>query len=271
VINSLGIFKLKLGLRQYRYEITAFVVNLVATSITLLLTNQYSALLVAVIIFTISTFVVIYFKTKDRDFYFLQLNKPGDEKDWVGRGVFKFVRNEKCFEITNSHVGYIFPKTSNWDDYSYEMEFKIVNKYVAWIVRANNLSNYIMLQCQKEGVNPHIRLNGQWIVKKFDDPDVNLTFDNNLSPDTWYKAKVVCEKRNIRIVISNYKKVIFDRYWIIPNEMLITLIEVQKDGVNEKETKREFIQSIDFDFGAIGLRDHGNERGFIKNVFIEKL
>lgn len=257
--------------RLYKYEIIALIVNLLVAFFSLSKFSVIPALFIVILVFTVSTSLIIYFKTKERDFYFLSLDKPGQEKDWVGRGIFKFVRNEKCFEITDSHVGYIFPKTLTWEDYIFESEFKIVNKYVAFIVRANNLSNYLMLQITKEGINPHIRLNAQWIRKEFNDPQVNLEFEKKLTPDTWYKVKIICEKRSIRIILYKDTKPIFDRYWVIPNQMLLTLIEVVKDGEKEKQTSKQYLQDVDFDFGAIGIRDHGEERGFVKNVFVEKL
>ena len=92
-------------------------------------------------IFIVSFILVIYLKMRDKDFYYLPLDKPGNEKDWVGRGSWKYIRSEKSFEITASNVGFIFPKTILWDDYSFEFNFKIINKTCAWIVRAVNLSN----------------------------------------------------------------------------------------------------------------------------------
>ena len=102
--------KSKAFIRQYQYELIAFVINIISASLSVWLTTPKIAFVMAIAVFTLSIFVVIYFKTKDRDFYFMPLDKPGCEKDWVGRGKFAFVRNEKCFEITDSHAGYIFPK-----------------------------------------------------------------------------------------------------------------------------------------------------------------
>lgn len=264
--------KTKYFIRQYKFEFIAFFVNLIVTTSTLLLINISTALVVSILFLFASLIVVIYLKTKDKDFYFLSLDKTGQEKDWVGRGKFKFIRNEKCFEITESHVGYIFPKTSDWDDYSFQFDFKIINKTIAWIVRAIDLSNYVMLQCTMEGINPHIRINGQWIPKKHTDEDVNFTFDDKLSPDTWYKGRIICEKRSIRITIfSQGKNALFDRHWLIPDQMLIHLVEVIKEGNSEKELIKQFQQNMDFDFGAIGVRNHGTERALIKNILIEKL
>jgi hypothetical protein len=196
------------------------------------------------------------------------MDKPGSEKDWIGIGKFFYMINEKCYEITESHAGYIYPSVLDWSDYRFEFDFKIINSCLAWIVRASNLSNYVMLQCGLKGIDPHIRLNGQWIIKRHEEPDVNLSFEKTLSPDTWYKAKIICEKRNLRIVIYNKKNPIFDRHWKIPEQLVINY-KVAPDPKDKRAV--QFIQNIDFDFGAIGFRDHGDEKGLIKNIYIEKL
>ena len=53
--------------------------------------------------------------------------------------------------------------------------------------------------------------------------------------------------------------------------MLIHLVEVIKEGDVDKQMVKQFQQNIDFDFGAIGIRNHGDERAFVKNILVEKL
>ncbi len=126
----------KAFIRNYKYEFTAFAVNVSTASITYLLTDIAISFLLTVIVFTLSMFVVIYFRTRERDFYYLPLNKPGSDSDWVGRGVFKFIKNEKCYEITSSSAGFIYPGTALWDDYYLEFDFKIIKTSIGVIFRA---------------------------------------------------------------------------------------------------------------------------------------
>lgn len=256
--------KTKAFLRQYKYEFIAFIVNVISASFSIWLINPQVAFVLVVVVFTLSMFMVIYFRTKDRDFYYLALDKPGGEQDWVGRGKFNYVRNENCFEITESHAGYIFPKTSNWDDYKFECDFKIVNKSLSCIVRAVNLSNYVMYQIFYDRIKPHLRINGEWIIME------ESIFEKKLKPDAWYKLITVCEKRSIRINIKDEEGTIVDRHFVIPAQMGVVYREVDSEG---KETKREtrLMQNIDFDFGSMGVRNHGDERAFVKNVLVEKL
>ena len=212
-----------------------------------------------------SIFVVIYFKTQDRDFYFLPLDKPGDEKDWVGRGKFTYIRNENCFEITESDAGYIFPKTANWDDYKFECDFKIVKRHFGCIVRAMNLSNYVMYQIRDDKkIRVHLRINGEWIVTE--ENKVN----SELKPDNWYRLKIVCEKRSVRINVKDGKTSLIDRHFIIPPQIKIVYREIDTKGNETKKETRQ-LQNVDFDFGSIGIRNYGDERAFIKNIYLEKL
>lgn len=257
--------------KKYKYEFISLVVNITAAFFAFSFKKddqQNIAFWGSIGTFILSILVIIYLRTREKDFYYLPLNKHGDEKDWSGRGKFFYLRNERSFEITESGVGYIFPKTLIWDDYIFAFDFKIINKCLAWIVRANNLSNYIMLQCNFDGVNPHIRLDGQWIVKSHDDADVNLSFDEKLSPDTWYRAIIICEKRNIRISVYDKNKPIFDRHWVLPDQM-IALYPTSLDPKDPKPIR--IVQNIDFDLGAVGFRNDSDEKGLIKNIYVEKL
>ena len=257
--------KHKAFLINYKFEMVAFIVNILVAIITFSVTTAFFALVISVGIFTLSTFVVIYYKTKDKDFYFIPLDSHDSGKEWVGRGVFKYVINENCFEITNSDAGFIFPKVLTWDDYTVEFDFKISNKALGFVVRAVDLSNYIMMQCSYDGINPHIRQDGQWIV--FSHTGTGLSFASPLNIDLWHHAKLVCEKRSVRVAIyKNNNNAIFDRHWIIPENITV---EYKENLEAEKTIKLS--KAVDFDFGAMGFRDYGHERAFIKNVFIEKL
>lgn len=260
--------KLKTLFRNHRYELIAFLVNVIVTFVAFqFFRNNLAVFVLSVVIFTASLILVIYQKTKDKDFFYLPLDKADQDKEWVGRGSFSYIRSEGCFEITQSHSGWIFPKTLTWDDYFFEFEFKIARSTCGFIVRSRDLSNYIMMQIAPQGINPHIRLDSEWIPWKHNDPQANLTFKKDLSQDTWYKAKIYCDKRRIRMTFFNKKEMIFDRSWEIKEQMLVTY---PAPG-NDRTKDIKLIRQIDFDFGAIGFRNHGEERAFVKNVFVEKL
>ncbi len=248
--------------RQYKLEFFAFTVNISSAAFSTLLTPPTTSLVVTIGVFTVSVFVVIYFKTKDKKFFYLWMDKPGDEQDWVGRGKLSFVRTENCYEITDSDAGYIFPKTSSWDDYRYECNFKIVKKYFGCIVRATNLSNYVMFQLrQDKRIKVHLRINGEWIVIE------NIPIEN-LNHNVWYRLITICDKRKVRIIIKDKNKEFIDCYFVIPD-----IVEVVRKRVDEDSNiiEEKYRQIIDFDFGAIGVRNYPSESAFIKNIYLEKI
>jgi len=76
----------KIFLRQYKYELIAFIVNVLVVFFAFKYEgNKSITFAVVVSVLIISLFIIIYYRTKDKDFYYLTLNKPGGEKDWVGQ------------------------------------------------------------------------------------------------------------------------------------------------------------------------------------------
>jgi len=253
--------KLRVFLKNNKYEFLALTVNVLVAGVVFRTIPQFVAFIISLVIFISSTFFIIYFRTKDRNFYYYPFDAPGQDQDWVGTGDLNFVRNERCFQITNSFAGFILPKTFNWDDYKYKLDFKITNISLGFIVRAANLSNYVMFQIFADNIKPHIRINGEFVELDL------IKFDNNFKLDIWHKLTVFCEKRNIRIIIQDKNNSI-DRTFTIP--VVIDANVVEKIGDTEKITKK-IIQNIDFDFGAVGIRNFSVERALIKNIFVEKL
>lgn len=251
-------------LRSYKYELTTFLVNMLVAYFAFQFRDNVVVFIISVVIFTASLIFIIYQKTKDKDFYLLPLDKPGKDSDWVGRGTFRFIRNERCYEITNSSVGFIYPKTSLWDDYYLECDFKILKTSLGVIFRAQNLSNCVMIQIFDNKIKAHLRVNGEWIVYSDEGTKVNLGVDG------WYKLRAYCEKRKIRISILSRKNEIVDRHISIPDNIAVVVKQLSEDSNEAKEEIKQIL-NVDFDFGSFGFRNFGNESALVKNVFVEKL
>lgn len=251
------------ALRRYKYELIALCVNVVVALLALQF-QTFQLFVASFTIFALSLVLIVYLKTRDRDYYYEPLDHAGSKKPWVGRGIFQYVSSENAFEITGSNAGFIMPRTIQWDDYQFDFDFKISASCLGWIVRATNLSSYVMLQCGLDGINPHIRINGAWIPKSHGDDDVNMTFENKLSLDKWYRGVVTTEKRSIKVAIYDGKTLVFDRHWTIPDMMTAELTQTDKK-------KLRYFQELDFDFGAIGFRSYGDEKAYVKKVYVEKL
>src|SRR3989339_114432 len=256
---------IKFFVRKHKIEIYTGIFGIVGYVISYLFIGQPNITLLMNVVITITVIsLVIYSKTKDRDFYFISLLNDLERYEWIGQGTFQFNRNEKSFEITNSHSGYIYPRCLNWSDYYTNFEFKIINKSLGVILRATNLSNLVMLQIFDEGIKAHIRVNGFW--QSWDMHSTHLKFSHRLNLDQWYEFSAYCDKNSIKVVISENdleNKTVFDRSWSIPTGSINFEIK------NGDEISGTMPFSINLEFGTLGFRNHGDERALVKNLFNE--
>lgn len=227
--------------------------------------DQRIILIFSLLITLISVSLIVYLRLREKDFYFVALTRRQDKDDWIGRGNFEYRRTSNAYLITDSEPGYIFSKILSWNDYKFNFEFKILNECIGAVVRAANLSDYVMFQIRDYGIRPHIRINGGW--RPWEAKETNLKFENELSSDKWYKCSITCEKDLITIVLQNESKIVFNRSWTISHERLgFPFPQFEKDL---KPTIIYF--PINLDYGTIGFRNAGSERALVKNVLIEKL
>ena len=64
--------------------------------------------------------------------------------------------------VTNSDKGGILRGTKSWADYEFEFETRIDREFSSWIIRADDLDNYVMLQCAPDKIMPVYRRGGLW-------------------------------------------------------------------------------------------------------------
>jgi len=228
--------------------------------------------LLSIVVTFLANLVIIYSKIREKDFYFISLQKDSDREDWIGDGLFQYERVHHSYAITNSHSGFIFSKCLTWSDYVFDFQFKILNTSLGVIVRAVNLSNTVMMQIFENGIKAHIRINGFW--KAWEPTDAKLVFNQNLNLDQWYRARLQCDKGSIRIRIFNKENnTVIDRVWKIPSGEIsfsyLTDITNKENGFITKSTTIPF--PINLDYGTIGFRNHGSEKALIKEVLVEKL
>lgn len=248
--------KLRYFLREYKFDILASLVAVV----TAILAPRFS-----IIIIFVSLLIVIYLRIRDRDFYYLPLSHRGERDDWLGSSRFEYERQNQAFVVTQADPGVIYSKCLTWSNYEFSFDFKIVNTCLGVILRAVNLANYVMLQFTLNGVRPHVRINDGWNI--WEHQDAKLTYESPLSQDKWYKCKINCDNRRLRIsILSHDGKVLFDRVWEIPSGTVL---------IQYKHSDEHPVSYIPFpmtlDYGSVGFRNSGHEKAFIKNVLVEKL
>lgn len=259
---------MKYFFKKYKFDVLTALFAMVGTFLAFILVENPKVLFISsLVVIFISLFIIVYLRTKDKSFYFISFKKEKDKYDWMGReGIFEYVRGEKCFVIADSGSGYIYSKSLTWSNYRVSFEFKIIINYIGAIVRASNLSNYVMLQIRKEGIRPHIKVNEGWSSPE----SWKIEFENNLSLDKWYKCVLTCDADSIDIVIfdkDDKKEKICNRRWSIP---LGTMdFYFKKDETDKNPIKISF--PINLEYGSVGFRSAVGEKALIQNFLIEKI
>lgn len=136
--------------------------------------------------------------------------------------------NGGLLDITNSDDGGLLKWGTSWKDYDFNFDFKIVNAYAAWIVRAQGHGHYVMIQCDGNLIRPHTRTEGGFKV-----------LDNHLhgiSLKEWNEVKTQVRENLIRIFIND--QLAFEHP---------TLLQ-------------------DFASGTVGFRCSGPEHALFKNI-----
>ncbi len=83
-------------------------------------------------------------------------------KNWQYHGQWELVPGGGL-SVTQSEKGGISRVGHSWTDYSFKFTGVIVNNCIAWIVRAQDFSNYYMIQLGPGVVRSHLRYGGRWI------------------------------------------------------------------------------------------------------------
>jgi len=194
--------------------ITAFIAMILTIVTYKYATDMKTQVWIILAIITCSLFFIIYTRTRERDFVFSPLTWRSDKEEWMGYGEFTFSRVQHAYILTNADTGYIHSKCLAWSNYKLGFDFKIANNCLGVIVRATDLSNYIMIQINYTGIRPHIRINGGW--KWWEAQESGLTIDQPISKDKWYKCEIFCDKDEINIRLYDKVHCFFNRNWQIP-------------------------------------------------------
>ena len=263
---SLYMKALKYFFRRYFLDILTTIVALILVGITYHFSKDPKvSFLWRSGITLVAAFMIIYFRVKERAFYFESLHRRKHQDNWVGYGTFEYSRMDRCFRITDSDSGFLFTKTLNWSDYELRFRFKILTSCLGVIIRAVNLSNLVMLQIGQSGIRPHIWVNGLW--KAWEISEVALEFKQSLDTNEWYGCKIKCDKDNIRVWIGQRSTLICDKAWKIPRGQMNFVLEKGKDGASDKVIPF----SINLEYGTVGFRNDKIEEALIRDVYIQKI
>ena len=229
----------------------------------------FASLPIRIVIVFVTLIFIIYLRSRERSFFFNAFDKFQQTDKWIGHGEFRYDATERAFTISNIPEGIIYSEALTWRNYRFSFEFKIINSCLGWIIRAMNPANYVMLQCGVDRIRPHIKLNGMWLIPQ---PHEEIIFSAPLSLDNWYTAIITIHGRTARIIIRTTNEIVFDRQWQLPESGSFLVGGIP--GITRRRGRPTEIRSVIpviLDYGTIGFRNHGAERGLVRNVLVEKI
>ena len=255
--------KIKYFLKRYKNEIATAIVSFILTAVSLIFVDDIKiSMSLSLLVIFVGLVVTIYFRLKERAFFYIPFDRRDDKDDWAGEGNFEYFRTDESYVITQSYSGFIFQKIFTWTDYRVVFDFQIINKCLGVILRTINLSNYVMLQINCTGIRPHLRINSGWKIEEAN--AAGLEFRKPLLKNTWYKCEVLCDKKIISIKILDKNNIIYDQKWEIPSGAVLF-------EFGEKDKKVMIPFPIDLEYGTIGFRNYGHEKALVRNLLVEKI
>jgi len=85
----------------------------------------------------------------------LDKSESADLANWDYTGDWR--SDEGVLSVTNSDDGGLSKSGAAWENYDLTFRFKLVKDCAGWIVRAQEFSRYVMIQCTKTKLRPHTR------------------------------------------------------------------------------------------------------------------
>jgi len=174
------------------------------------------------------------------------------EWEWYGNWRIEEEENKNVLSVTNSPDGGFTRVGAYWTNYNFTFDTKILNKFSSWLLRVKDKHNYLMFQCWRDRIVPHIRINSYWEVCEPIFLDNHLTIKINM----WYKVKIIVRGDIIEIEINGNNI----RYTIPPTTTpnLPKLYENNRRATFDTGSLRMS--------GRVGFRNDGNEKALFRKV-----
>lgn len=183
-------------------------------------------------------------------------------EQWEYEGEWKTVQDDghHILVVTNSfNGGYALP-CRLWHDYTFEFETKIVQANSAWIIRASDILNYVMLQCGQGEIIPHFKVDGRFYKLKA------ITVSRELPLRQWFAVaiKVLKTRVAVNITFEGEEQCILDLPLLRP--------QVHKGTIPQGDTMREVDVPCSFPLGSVGFREAGFEEcAYFRNVRVTRI
>lgn len=237
-------------------RIFSWVGKLATTLINLFVMLIMHWVILAFVVFAISILALyskLYHVKKYVAMSFKDDFKKDLERNWDYRGTWRPVRGG--LEVTQSEVGGITKVGNLWTDYSFEFTAVIVNRCIAWIVRAQDLYNYYMIQLDSTHVRPHLRFAGQWVKSGRDEDAASIITTPHgqfIQPNKTIQVRTEVKGPEIRVYVNNnqihYDRTFFSLRFI--NQEFV-LVQPQSGALAVPP----------FTTGRVGFRESADEKG----------
>jgi len=175
------------------------------------------------------------------------------DRNWEYRGEWT-VQEKGTLCVRSADEGGITKVGALWENYDFSFRAKIINKKSGWIVRAQDINNYFMFQCEKDILTPHQRL-AQPIFQQKQNPQapgnpiLELTgynvgwrifpsISHNLHLDDWFNVRIRVRGSSVEIYINSSMVFHSNNFITIP-------------------------------MGRVGFRCWGDEESHFRNVRVE--
>ena len=181
------------------------------------------------------------------------------QKNWHYKGKWDLVPGGGL-SVTQSEKGGITRVGQLWTDYSFEFTAVIAttveeHQCIGWIVRAQDLSNYYMIQLNPAEVRPHFRVGGRWITapqKKYGYAIDKARFKLSIKPKE--PTKILTEVRGSEIRVYVKGKEIYHE------QKFFSMRFINKE-FEDVAMQPGVLVVPPFATGRVGFRMHGQERG----------
>lgn len=208
-LSSLSLLIPKLPIKEYIPQVSSFLAK-----------NVLAIFFISVILALLYLYLTLL-RLKRRITIGLRENFKDDLKNnWSYKGDWsKPEKGVLC--VRESEQGGITKVGALWENYEFSFQTKIVNKVTGWIVRAQDLNNYFMLQCSHDVITPHQRVSELVYKSKpgSKTPDKTLleitgsnvgwrllpAVPHNKKLDDWFKVKIIARGSSVDILIDNQR------------------------------------------------------------------
>jgi hypothetical protein len=164
--------------------------------------------------------------------------------------------------VTNSDRGGILRKTDTWTDYEFEFETRIDRENTAWIIRAYDLDNYVMLQCRRDGIIPHYRRDGLW----WREQETNLP---RALPEGWFRVCIRVQEDSVSAfwLEEGHRTVLLERDLL--GSRTVSLIACRPSPDQPHYVDGPVFMS--YLRGGVGFRASGHESAYFRNITVRPI